>query len=83
LEIDEVKMYLEIHKKLPDEDKGEFTTLGGFILDRVGHIPHEGEIVVWDRYNFEIIDMDRQRIDKVLVTIGPAIPEPNEDEEEG
>jgi len=83
LEIDEVKMHLEIHKKLPDEDKGEFTTLGGFILDRVGHIPHEGEIVVWDRYNFEIIDMDRQRIDKVLVTIGPAIPEPNEDEEEG
>jgi putative hemolysin len=83
LEIDEAKTHLEIHSKLPDEDKGEFTTLGGFILDRLGHIPHEGEIVVWDRYKFEILDMDRQRIDKVLVTIGPEIPHTEEDDGEG
>lgn len=82
LEIDEAKTHLEISKKLPDEDKGEFSTLGGFILDRLGHIPHEGEVVEWDRFKFEIIDMDRQRIDKVLITIGPPIPEPGEDEEE-
>jgi putative hemolysin len=80
LEIDEAKTYLEIHSKLPDEDKGEFTTLGGFILHRLGHIPHEGEVVVWNRYKFEILDMDRQRIDKVLITIGPEIPQIEEDD---
>jgi len=80
LEIDEAKTHLEIHSKLPDEDKGEFTTLGGFILHRLGHIPHEGEVVVWNRYKFEILDMDRQRIDKVLITIGPEIPQIEEDD---
>lgn len=74
LEIDEVKERLQIMEMLPDEDKDEFTTLGGFLLDRLGHIPREGERVEWGRFLFEILDMDRQRIDKVLVTILPEKP---------
>jgi len=68
LDIDETKSSLGIEDDLPGEDINRFSTLGGFILHRLGHIPREGEKFLWDGFEFEIIDMDRQRIDKVLVT---------------
>lgn len=72
LEIEEVKNALGITLDLPGEEEDEFSTLGGFILDQLGHIPAEGEKVSWDCWDFEVIDMDRQRIDKVLVTPRPV-----------
>jgi len=74
LDIDETKSSLGIEDDLPGEDENRFSTLGGFILHRLGHIPREGEKFRWDGFEFEIIDMDRQRIDKVLVT--PRAPKP-------
>ncbi|MEI6071225.1 MAG: hemolysin family protein [Verrucomicrobiae bacterium] len=74
LDIDETKSSLGIEDDLPGEDENRFSTLGGFILHRLGHIPREGEKFLWDGFEFEIIDMDRQRIDKVLVT--PRTPKP-------
>jgi putative hemolysin len=74
LDIDEAKKSLGIDEDLPGEDINRFTTLGGFILSQLGHIPREGEKFQWDRFEFEVIDMDRQRIDKVLVT--PKAPKP-------
>lgn len=68
LDIDESKKNLEIDEDLPGEGANRFSTLGGFILHQLGHIPREGEKFQWDRFEFEVIDMDRQRIDKVLVT---------------
>ncbi len=68
LDIDETKLSLGIEDDIPGENENRFSTLGGFILFRLGHIPREGEKFVWDGFEFEIIDMDRQRIDKVLVT---------------
>jgi putative hemolysin len=53
----------------------EFNTLAGFILHHLEHIPVTGEKMQWRGFTFEIIDMDAQRIDKVLVTV-------TEDEEE-
>lgn len=49
-----------------DED---FNTLAGFILDHFGHIPNSGEKFEWRLFTFEIVDMDRNRIDKVLVSV--------------
>jgi len=68
LDIDETKSSLGIEEDLPGEDINRFSTLGGFILHRLGHIPREGEKFLWEGFEFEILDMDRQRIDKVLVT---------------
>jgi putative hemolysin len=68
LDIDETKTHLEIDDELPGEDANRYSTLGGFILHQLGHIPREGDKFLWDRFEFEVIDMDRQRIDKVLVT---------------
>ncbi|MCO5232488.1 MAG: hemolysin family protein [Chitinophagales bacterium] len=53
-----------------DEDayEGNFNTLGGFVLQELGHIPSAGEKFNWENYEFEIVDMDGVRIDKIMVT---------------
>jgi putative hemolysin len=50
-----------------DDTDRTYQTLAGFILDHLGHIPTEGEIFTTLGWQFEIIDMDRPRIDKVLL----------------
>jgi putative hemolysin len=56
-----------------NEGEHEFDTLAGFILHRLEHIPRTGEKMEWKGFKFEIIDMDAQRIDKVLVSISKEI----------
>ena len=45
----------------------QFDTIAGFILYKLKHIPSAGEIVTWRGFEFEIVDMDGHRIDKVIV----------------
>jgi putative hemolysin len=52
-----------------NEGEHDFDTLAGFILHELEHIPRTGEKLDWRIFDFEIIDMDAQRIDKVLVTV--------------
>jgi len=52
--------------------ENRFQTIGGFVLHHLGHIPEEGEKLEWSGYRFEIVDMERQRIDKLLVSKLPA-----------
>src|ERR1700712_2890273 len=54
-----------------NEGEHDFDTLAGFILHELEHIPQTGEKLTWRIFDFEIIDMDAQRIDKVLVKIKP------------
>jgi putative hemolysin len=44
-----------------------FNTLGGFALHILQEIPETGDKFQWEGYEFEIIDKDRNRIDKMLV----------------
>jgi len=53
---------------LPGEEEGRFETVGGFIMDRLGHIPAPAESFIWEGLRYEVMDMDGFRIDKVLVT---------------
>lgn len=46
----------------------DYNTLSGLILELLERIPETGEIIEWQSFRFEIIDMDGARIDKVLVT---------------
>ena len=50
---------------------GDFHTLGGFVLHRLGHLPTVGESFEELGARFEVIDMDGRRIDKVLVQLAP------------
>jgi putative hemolysin len=52
-----------------DEEELSFNTLAGFILHKLEDIPQTGDTMDWKGFKIEIIDMDAQRIDKVLVTI--------------
>jgi putative hemolysin len=45
-----------------------FSTIAGLILDQLGHIPKIGDAVEWNGMHLEVVDMDGQRIDRVLVT---------------
>jgi len=54
---------------LPKEEDADFQTVGGFVMTALGRVPQAGDRFAWDRFSVEVMDMDRQRVDKVLVTI--------------
>lgn len=56
-----------------NEGEQEFDTLAGFILHKLERIPHTGDKLDWQGFHFEIVDMDAQRIDKVLVMVSEKI----------
>jgi putative hemolysin len=67
LSLDEFKDYFHL-KKLPGEKSGMFHTVGGFVMYKLGQIPKVGDVFEFDKFVFEILDMDGNRVDKVLVT---------------
>jgi putative hemolysin len=70
LPVDKFKEMFEIDE-MPGEDKGYYDTLGGFMLVQFGQIPSPGAHFTWNGMRFEVVDMDGQRIDKVLVLPAP------------
>ena len=42
--------------------------MGGFLTSYLGYIPKAGEKATWNGFTFEVVDMDRARINKILVT---------------
>ena len=54
------------------EAQTDYQTLAGFVVKTLGHVPREGATFESHGYTFEILDMDRHRVDKVLVL--PAQP---------
>jgi putative hemolysin len=53
--------------EFPDEGDDSYHTLAGFILYQLGYIPKAGEHLDWDGWRFEVVDMDGNRIDRLLV----------------
>ena len=74
LPIDELKEMFVI-EELPDEDRMGYQTLGGFIMSQLGKIPSEGNTYDWKNYHFEVLDMDANRVDKVLLTVEQEVTE--------
>ncbi|MDB6169650.1 MAG: hypothetical protein JWM88_2514 [Verrucomicrobia bacterium] len=68
LSIGELKQILALELDLPHEEEAEFQTLGGFVVTQFGRIPSAGEHFDWNGWRFEVVDMDRRRVDKVLVS---------------
>jgi len=64
-----------------NEDEHEFDTVAGFVLHELERIPKTGDSFDWRGFSFEIIDMDGQRIDKLLVKIPEDVKEDMEDNE--
>jgi putative hemolysin len=70
----DLKGLLKVNK-LPRED-GSYTTVGGLMMTRLGRIPRTGDAFKWRGYRFEVVDMDRHRVDKVLISLLPKAPAP-------
>jgi putative hemolysin len=68
LEIEAFKELVE-RSRLAGEGSGDFHTVGGFAMHRLGHIPRTGERFETDGLGFEIVDMDGHRVDKLLVSL--------------
>ena len=73
--IPELKDRLEL-SGVPDEAKGQYNTLGGMMMWLCGHIPRTGEKMRWENWELEVVDLDGNRVDKVLASRLPdAVPE--------
>jgi putative hemolysin len=53
---------------LPGDDQGIYQTLAGFVIMQLGRIPAASDSFVWEQLKIEVVDMDGNRVDKVLVT---------------
>ncbi len=58
------------HFDLDDDflQDSECSTVGGLVLNELGHLPEAGEKFDWEDFSFEVVDMDGARIDKVIVS---------------
>lgn len=52
-----------------DELTGDYevTTVSGLIVTELGNIPKTGDKLIWNKLEFEVIDMDGVKIDKLLI----------------
>ena len=53
-------------EKFPEEDTYE--TIAGFMMYMLKSIPKKGAVVDFENYTFEVVDVDRFKIDQLLVT---------------
>jgi magnesium and cobalt exporter, CNNM family len=69
MSIDDVERLLKGGNMRSGDD---YTTLAGFVLAQLGHLPTTGESFRWRGLRFEVVDMDGRRIDKLLIQrLGP------------
>jgi putative hemolysin len=67
LPIDEFREALGL-TGLPVDVQKQYETVGGFVMTNLRRIPVTGDRFYFEGYQFEVVDMDGMRIDKILVT---------------
>ncbi|MBD2236050.1 MULTISPECIES: hemolysin family protein [Tolypothrix] len=66
LPVEEFLEIFDMEEWQPDE-RGSYQTLGGFVITHLGRIPAAADHFEWQGMRFEVMDMDGNRVDKVLV----------------
>ncbi len=66
--LDRLRQVLGGDVRFPEEDLGAYHTVGGLMLTLLGRVPSVSDHFTWAGYRFEVMDMDRQRVDRVLVS---------------
>jgi putative hemolysin len=46
----------------------DYHTMGGFVMEQLGRVPNEGDKFEWLGMQFEVMDTDGRRVDKILIT---------------
>lgn len=65
--LDRFRELLETDVRFPEEESGNYHTLAGFVMTWLGHVPKVSEHFEWEGYRIEVMDMDRNRIDRLLI----------------
>lgn len=73
--LERLKTLLEVDE-LPAEEERSFHTVGGFAMHRLGRIPSVADHFLAAGFRFEVVDMDRNRVDKILISQAPE-PDPD------
>jgi putative hemolysin len=73
--VEDFKDLMEIDH-LPEENTDTYQTLGGFVMMQLGRIPKAGDHFRQDGVRYEVMDMDGNRVDKVLVKKEAPSPDP-------
>lgn len=73
--VEDFKDLMEI-ESLPEEGTDTYQTLGGFVMMQLGRIPKPGDHFQTDGVRYEVMDMDGNRVDKVLVKKEAPPPDP-------
>ena len=71
--VSELKARLDI-RELPEESRGRYNTVAGLLQSVTGRLLKTGDQVECAGWNFEVIDLDGKRIDKVLVSLLALVP---------
>lgn len=67
--MERLKARLGLDEDLPGEAERSFHTLGGFVMHVLGRVPVPADHFHQSGFRFEVMDMDRNRVDKVLVQL--------------
>ncbi len=67
MRIDKLKDLLDIDQ-LPGEDRAGYQTVGGFVMAEIGAVPYTGQRFACCGWQFEVVDMDGLRVDRILVS---------------
>jgi len=65
--VPELKDRLDL-KGVPEEHKGRYNTLSGMMMWLIGSLPRTGDVAEWEGWRLEVVDLDGNRIDKVLAS---------------
>lgn len=55
-------------KAVPEEQKGRYNTLSGMMMWLIGSVPRTCDVVEWEGWRLEVVDLDGNRVDKVLAS---------------
>jgi putative hemolysin len=69
LSIEKFKQMFDV-EELPDEGTRNFHTVAGFVMLQLGRVPRASDHFHWNGFRFEVVDMDKNRIDKILLVPG-------------
>jgi len=65
--IERLKSAIDVDGKLPGEEDNSYNTLGGFVMYMMDRIPAAADYFDTAGFRFEVMDMDRNRVDKVMI----------------
>lgn len=76
LDLDALVRALDAPSLVDDEERQHAHTLSGLAMLALGRVPHIGDVFERNGYRLEIVDMDGNRVDRVLVEAAAPLPPP-------